>query len=69
MMAKHSISITELTREVTQQTLKVRTLPGDIDEEPANKKVIGLIYFSLGEAAKNKYKHKHPRAVSWDLKA
>ena len=52
VMAKFSISITELTREVTDQKAKVRALLGDMDEDPANKKVVSVMYLSLGEAAR-----------------
>ena len=53
MMAKYSISITELTRVVTEQMPRVRPLIGDLDEDPANKKTISVMYLSLGEAARN----------------
>ena len=42
-MAKYSISITELTKEATQQNPRVRALLGDLDEDPANKKVISVM--------------------------
>ena len=38
VMAKFSISITELTRDVTEQTPRFRTLLGDMDEDPAKKR-------------------------------
>ena len=59
MMAEYSISITELTREVNQQYPNVPTLMGDLEEDPANKKVIGVIYLSLGEAARKQFKDKY----------
>ena len=69
MMAKYSISITELTREITQQTSRVTTLMGDIDEDPANKKVIRVTYLSLGQAARKQFKDKYPNTALWELKA
>ena len=38
LMAKYSISITELTRKATQQNPRVRAVLRDIDEDPANNK-------------------------------
>ena len=40
VMAKFSISISELTREATEQNPRARALLGDMDEDPANKKVM-----------------------------
>ena len=37
MVPKYSISIAELTRETNQQNPRVKTLMGDLDEDPANK--------------------------------
>ena len=61
MMAKYSISITELTRETTQQNPRVRTLLGDLDEDPANKKAISILYLSLGDAARKQFMDKYPQ--------
>ena len=69
MMAKYSISISELTRETTQQSPRVRTLLGDLDEDPANKKVISILYLSLGDAARKQFVDKHPHVALWNLKA
>ena len=69
MMAKYSISISELTRETTQQTPRVRTLLGDLDEDPANKKAISILYLSLGDAARKQFMDKYPHKALWDLKA
>ena len=69
MMAKYSISITELTRLVTEQTPRVRPLMGDLDEDPANKKTISVMYLSLGEAARKQFMDKYPNTALWELKA
>ena len=68
-MAKYSISITELTREANQQNPRVRTLIGDPDEDPAIKKVISVMYLSLGEAARKQFKDKYAHTALWELKA
>ena len=52
LKAKYSISVTELTREANQQNPRVRALLGDLDENPANKKVISILYISLGDQAR-----------------
>ena len=69
LMAKYSISITELTREATQQNPRVRALLGDLDEDPANKKVISVMYLSLGEAARKQFMGKYPHTALWEIKA
>ena len=68
-MAKYSISITELTRAVTEQTPRVRPSMGDLDEDPANKKTIRVMYLSLGEAARKQFMDKYPNIALWELKA
>ena len=67
-MAKFSISISELTREATEQTPRARALLGDMDENPANKKVVSVMYLSLGEAARKVFKDKYPHTTLWNLK-
>ena len=69
MMAKYSIYITELTREANQQNPRVRTLMGDLEEDPANKNVISVMYLSLGEAARKQFKDKYPHPALWELEA
>ena len=50
MMANYSIS--ELTKEVTQQIARVKTLMGDLDEDPAYKTVISAMHLALNEATR-----------------
>ena len=68
VMAKFSISISELTREATEQNPRVHALLGDMDEDPANKKVVSVMYLSLGEAARKLFKDKYPHTTLWNLK-
>ena len=68
VMAKYSISLTELTRDASQQIPKVRALMGDLEEEPANKKVVSVLYLSLGEAARKQFRDKFPLVTLWSLK-
>ena len=69
MMAKNKISISDLTRETTHQTHRVRPLLGDLDEDPANKKVIKTLYLSLGGGARKQFMDKYPHKALWNLKA
>ena len=66
-MAKYSISVTELTRGANQLSPRVRALLGDLDENPANKKVISILYLSLGEHARKKFMDKYPHTALWDF--
>ena len=68
VMVKYSISLTELTREATQQNPRVRALMGDFEEELANKKVVRVLYLSLGETARKQFRDKFPHATLWSLK-
>ena len=50
-------------------TAAVRALLGDMEEDPANKKVVSIMYLLLGEAARNLFKDKYPHTTLWSLKA
>ena len=67
-MAKFSLSLTELTRGVTQQTPRARALWGDMYEDPAEK-VLSVMYISLGDTARKQFKYKHHITTLWDSKA
>ena len=60
VMAKFSISITELFREVNEQNPRVHPLLGDMDEDAANKKIVSVMNLSLGEVARKQFKDKYP---------
>ena len=68
VMAKFSISITELIRDVTEQTPRVHALLGDMNEDPANKKIVSVKYLSLGEAVRKQCKDKYPYTILRNLK-
>ena len=65
--AKYSISLTELTRDTSQQNPRVRALMGDLEEESAHKKVVSVLYLSLGEAARKQFRDKFPHVTLWSL--
>ena len=68
-MAKYSISITELTRDADQQNPRVLVLLGDLEEGPANKKVISVMYLALGDAARKQFMEKYPTTALGELRA
>ena len=59
MMVKYSISITELALESSQQNSRVHLMLADLDENPANKKVITVMYLSLGEETVHRQVSEH----------
>ena len=69
LMAKYSISITELTRNADQQNPRVRALLGNLEEDPANKKVISVMHLALGDAARKQFMDKYPTTALWELRA
>ena len=69
VMAKNSISITELPRELSQQNPRVRELLEDLEEDLANKKNISVRYLALGDAARKQFLDKNPTTALWELKA
>ena len=68
VMAMYSNSLTELTREPSQQNLRVRALMGDLEEEPVNKKAVIVVYLSLDEAARKQFRDKFSHVTLWSLK-
>ena len=73
VMAKFSNSITELTSEVTEQTPRVRALLGDMDEDPANKKVVMRIrkrHLLITQRSSQKVIQRQvPYTTLWNLNA
>ena len=43
---------------------KARALLGNMDEDTANKKVVSVLYLSLGEAARKLFKDNNPKQPS-----
>ena len=67
VMAKHSISIDELTRTVDEGHPRVKALIGDMPEEAAEKKVVTWLFLSVGEPARKLFKDKYPELSVWTL--
>ena len=61
VLARHSISVTELTREVTQDNPRKAAMMGNREEEPAAKrKVSSLLYISIGKTGRKMLMDKFP---------
>ena len=60
-MAKHSISVEELTR--TSGGARDKALMGNMEEIPAQRKVVSVLYLALGQAARKTLTDKYPTAT------
>ena len=60
MLARHSISVSELTRNAEQQP-RAQALMGNMEEAPAARKVISLLYISLGKTGRKMLMDKFPQ--------
>ena len=67
VLAKFSISITELNREVNEQNPRARALSGGMDEDAAKNKVVSVLSLSLGEAARKLFEDKYPHTTLCNL--
>ena len=60
IIAKYSISMTQLTIAVIQQSPRVGNRKGDLEENPENKKVVSVLYLLLWVAARKHFRDKFP---------
>ena len=58
--AKHSISVTEVLREVTEQQPRVLALINNLNEQAAERKIFSVLFLSLGSAARKSLTDKFP---------
>ena len=63
IMANYSISIAEMSREVTELLPRMRSLMGGLDEDRAMKKLVSAMYLFLGEAARKQFRDKFPYTI------
>ena len=49
VLARHSISVTEITRNVDEQNPRVPALMGNLEEHATARKIVGLLYISLNK--------------------
>ena len=61
VLARHSISITELLRNADQQNPRQATLMGNMEETPAKRKVISLFYIAIGKTGRKMLMDKFPQ--------
>ena len=69
MMAKYSISMNELTRTADETNPRVKALLGDMPEKAANKKVVSMMFQSLGESGRKMFRDKYTETSIWTLQA
>ena len=48
VLVRHSISVTEITRNVDEQSPRVPALMGNLEANAAARKIVSLLYISLG---------------------
>ena len=51
-LARHSISVSEVLREADQQNPRAAALMGNLEEIPAKRKIVSLLYISIGKKRK-----------------
>ena len=61
VLARHSISGSELTREVTQDNPRRAAMMGNLEEKPAKRKVTSLLYISIGKTGRKMLVDKFPQ--------
>ena len=59
----------ELTRTVDEANPRVKSLLGDMADEAANKKVVSMMFLSLGETGRKMFRDKYPETSIWSLQA
>ena len=61
VLARHSISITELLREADQQNPRQAALMGNLEEMHTKRKVVSLLYISIGKTGRKMLMDKFPQ--------
>ena len=59
-LARHSISVSEVLREADQMNPRAAALMGNLEEIPAKRKIVSLLYISIGKNARKKLMDKFP---------
>ena len=60
VLARHSISMTELLREVDEQNPRIAAMMGNLEEVPAKRKLVSLLYISIGKTGRKMLMDKFP---------
>ena len=58
--AKYSISVNELLRTATEQQPRIPALINNLDEQAAERKIVSVLFLSLGCAARKSFSDKFP---------
>ena len=61
VLARHSISVSELIREEDQHNPRSAALMGNLELEPAKRKVTSLLYISIGNTGRKMLMDKFPK--------
>ena len=60
VLARHSISVTKLIHEVTQDNPRAPAMMGNLEVQPAKRKVTSLLYISIGKTERQMLMDKIP---------
>ena len=60
VLARHSIAMTELLRVADQQNPRNAAMMGNLDEIPAKRKLVSLMYISIGKTGRKMLMDKFP---------
>ena len=61
VLARHSISVTEITRTADEQNPRVPALMGNLEDNAAARKILSLVYISLGKNGRKMIMDKFPQ--------
>ena len=56
-----------MTRMVHEANPRVKALLGNMADEAANKKVVSMMFLSLGETGRKLFRDKFPETSIWSL--
>ena len=60
VLARYSFSVTEITRNMDEQSPRVPALIGNLEENAAARKIVSLLYISLGKNRREMFMDKFP---------
>ena len=60
VLARHSISMTELLREADEQNPRIAAMMGNLEEVPAKRTLVSLLYISIGKTGRKMLMDKFP---------
>ena len=60
VLARHSISMTKLLREADDENPRIAAMIGNLEEVPAKRKLVSLLYISIGKTGRKMLMDKFP---------